>query len=224
MNAKYEWSVKLDGFAAVVARCRVQQEWHKPLLGKPFIRYGQCLFMASYFFALGGVLGSRYRDSVEDFACAFLNLHGEEPGSVSRYFAEYAEAMLPRIGECSSILDYVTRVQSEVLHFQGNHSGMLLQLGTQKVKPDIAAQMLWNFAQDGAVFGAIHPDRFRVLWEEMYKRQDERSWRLAHASGLDIPEQQDVMTYDEAEQGEVESFLDYCQQCAPSLYVSLSSA
>ena len=54
-------------------------------------------------------------------------------------------------------------------------------------------------------------------------RRDEKSWQSAREAGLDIPEKQDLLTYDEAEQEEVESFLDYCQQYAPSLYVSLSS-
>ena len=76
----------------------------------------------------------------------------------------------------------------------------------------------------GAALGALHPSEFRRLFEETYRDADEESWQEARAHGLNIPEERDVMTYDEVEQEEVESFLDYCQQYAPQLHVSLSGA
>lgn len=215
---------ELSGFAAFMAKYRVRQEWHKPLLGKPFMRYGQCIFLASYSFQLGGVLGCRYRDRLEDFAWAFLGLRGEEAGAVRRFYGEVAEGMLRRVSECSTILDYVSRTHSETMHFTGDCSELFLRYGMNKLKPDLAAQMCWNFAQEGSAFGAVHPGDFRRLFDESNKKRDEKSWQLAHASGLDIPEEQDVLTYDEVEQEEVESFLCYCQECAPNLYASLSGA
>ncbi len=82
----------------------------------------------------------------------------------------------------------------------------------------------WGYAVEGSALGAMHHSDFRRLFEGTNSKRDEESWRSARAAGLDIPEQQDVMTYDEVELGEVESFLDYCQQCAPHLYATLSDA
>lgn len=209
------------GFAAELAAYRVQQEWQKPLLGKPFLRYGQCLFMASYFFQVGGILAARYRDRLDQFAAAFLGLHGEE-GAVARFYSAVAADMLPRVTPCSTILDYVTGTQSDRLHIKGAPTGLLLQCGMQKVKPDSATDMCWNYAQDGSVLGAIHPEHFRRLFEETNKKRDDESWQSARAIGVDIPERQDVITYDEVEHGETESFMDYVRQSAPQLYASLS--
>ena len=211
-----------QGYAWDLAEYRVRQEWHKPLLGKPFVRYGQCLSMAAYFFQMGGVLGGRYRDKLDEFGWAFLGWHGEA-GAMSRYFGKVAKPMLPKVAKCSAILDYITWTQGEKLGFEGDVSDLLLEYGMRKVKPETAIQMCWNYAEAGTVLGATEPSEFRRLFEETNKKVDEGSWQFARASGLDIPEQQDVMTYDEVEQEEAESFLDYCQQYAPSLYVPLSS-
>lgn len=211
-----------SGFAADMAKYRVQQEWQKPLLGKPFVKYGQCLFMASYFFQLGGILGGKYRGKLDEFGWAFLGLRGEA-GAVGRFYGEVAKVMLPRVTKCLTILECVAGAHSEKLGFNGDVSEFFLQYGMQKVKPETAMQMCWNYAQEGSALGAIHPGEFRRLFEETNKKRDEESWQFAHSAGLDIPEKQDIMSYDEVEQGEVESFLEYCRQCAPSLYVSLSS-
>ena len=205
-----------------MAEYRVQHEWHKPLLGKPFLRYGQCLFLASYFFHLGGILGCRYRDKLDEFGWAFLCWRGEA-GAMSRYFGEVAEWILPRVTGCLTTLDYISVAQSETLHFTGDYLELSLQYGMQKIKPASATHMCWNYAQEGSALGAIRSDDFRRLFEATNKKADEESWEFARASGLDIPEKQDVMTYDEVEQGEVESFLVYCQQHAPSVYAVLSN-
>lgn len=212
----------IPGFAFAMAEYRVQQERQKPFLGKPFVRYGQCLFMASYFFQLGGILGGRFRDRLDDFGWAFLGMRGEA-GAMGRFYGEVAKVMLPQLAECLTISDYVSRTQSELLHFKGDRSELLVQQGMQKIKLDSAAHMCYNYAQGGSVLGALQPDHFKQLFEETHKKADEESWQRFRAAGLDIPEQQDVMTYDEVEQEENESFMAYCQQCAPSLYVSLSS-
>lgn len=211
------------GYAAELVEYRIQQVWHKPLFGKPFLRFGQCLFLASYFFGLGGILGRRYRDKLDEFGLAFIGAHGEA-GAVSRFYGLVAEDILPQMNECLTIYDYVSRRMRDRVCFKGDQLEFLIQYGMQKVKPDSVMHMCRNYALGGSAFGAIYPDHFKQLWEEMHKKQDEESWQFAHAAGLDIPEQQDVMSYDEADQGEVESFLNYCQQYAPSLYVSLSSA
>ncbi|MDO8586141.1 MAG: hypothetical protein Q7T82_03795 [Armatimonadota bacterium] len=211
------------GFVVAMAQYRVQQAWQKPLLRKPFLKYGQCLVMANYFFQLGGVLGSKYRNKLDEFGWAFLGLRGEA-GAMGRFCGEVAEGMLPRVTECLAIYDYVSGTQSEMLHFKGDRWELLLQHGMQKIKPETAMQMCWNYARDGSALGAIHPDHFRRLFEETNKKADEESWQSARAMGVDIPEQQDVITYDEVEQGESESFLDYLRQYAPHLYASLSDA
>ncbi|MCH8274821.1 MAG: hypothetical protein IH851_08525 [Armatimonadetes bacterium] len=82
--------------------------------------------------------------------------------------------------------------------------------------------MLWQFAEEGAILGAMHPERAHRLYERMHAPRDQAAWDRARAAGLDIPEKQDIMTYEECEEGENEAFMAYCDQCAPSLYAVLN--
>ena len=143
---------------------------------------------------------------------------------MGRFYGLVAERMLPRVADCSTIFDYVNGSQAERLDFKGDVSQILFRFGMQKVNPESATQMCCNYAQEGSALGAIYPGHFKRLFEETYKKRDEDTWQLFRASGLDLPEQQDVMRYDEVEQVEAQTFLAYCEEFAPSLYVSLSSA
>ncbi len=212
---------QVPGYAAALARYRVEQERQKPLLGKPFLRYGQCFALIGYFFQVGGVLGSRYRSKLDEFGWAFLGMTGEA-GALTRFYAKVAERLLPQAGECASITDLVTRSELEKLQLAGGLGELLTQYGMRKVSPDAAARICLDYAMEGSVVGALQPDLFRRLFEETNKKRDEESWRSARAYGLDIPEEQDVITYDEAERGEVESFLEWCQQYAPRLRAALA--
>jgi hypothetical protein len=44
----------------------------------------------------------------------------------------------------------------------------------------------------------------------------------AVAAGLNLPSEQDAMSYEETEEGEHEVFMLYCQECFPNLYAVLS--
>jgi|WetSurMetagenome_2_1015567.scaffolds.fasta_scaffold61177_3 hypothetical protein len=210
-----------SGFVKMLATLRVQQEWQKPLFGKPFVKYGQCLVMGGYFFQLGGVLVIRFRDKLDEFGWAFHGLHGES-GAIDRFYDEVMKLNYPRVSDCSSIHDYIRESEAKKLDFKGDALDILFNYGMQKIKPELAIQICQHYAVDGSALGAIHPDQFKRLFEGTHTKADDESWQRARASGLDIPEQQNVLRYDEAEQEAVEMFLAYCEQYASALYGSLS--
>lgn len=210
------------GYAGLSAKYRVEQESQKRLLGKPFVKYGQCLAMFGYFFQLGGILGARYRDRLDEFGFAFTGLQGE-PGSVNRYYADVAESIIAQVTECPSILDYIAKSECKKMNCNADLSELFLHHGMKKVRLESTIADCWYNAMYGAAFGAICPDDFRQLFERTHRKRDDESWRFARAAGLDIPERQDVMSYDEIEQEESEAFLNYCQQVTPAVYDSISS-
>jgi hypothetical protein len=56
---------KLSGYAKLLASVRVQKEASKPFFGKPYLKYGQCYALWSYFFQLGGILGGRHSANLD---------------------------------------------------------------------------------------------------------------------------------------------------------------
>ncbi len=129
--------------------------------------------------------------------------------------------------QSEQIIDYVVscEYEREELQISGDQPDALelfLTRGMRKIKLPQAAANCWGYAVGGSAFGALHPDVFRRLWDASHRKQDEEQWQSARDAGLDIPEEQDTMTYEECEDGEVEAFLAYCQDYAPALHASLS--
>jgi len=208
---------------AKAGRAIDDKEQHKPLFGKPFLRYGQCLSLFSYFFQLGGVLGTKFRDKPDDFVWAFLGIKGEA-GAAVRWWRDVVDSLLVHMRQSEQIIDYVVscECEREKLHITGGLPELLLTHGMNKTKLAKAGANCWGYAVDGSAYGALCPNDFRRLWDASHRKRDEELWKRARNAGLDIPAQQDAVTYAECEAGEVESFLAYCQDYAPALHASLS--
>ena len=56
------------------------------------------------------------------------------------------------------------------------------------------------------------------MFEASNARVPEEEWKRARAAGLDIPAEQEVMSYEEREEAESGVFMAYCEKCCPELY------
>jgi hypothetical protein len=63
----------------------------------------------------------------------------------------------------------------------------------------------------------------RKIFERSYAVVPKQEWDRARAARLDIPGEQDVMSYDEIEEAESGVFMAYCQECCPELYAILAA-
>jgi hypothetical protein len=86
-----------------------------------------------------------------------------------------------------------------------------------KLSPDTALKLALQYADYGAALGALHPHIIKKMFEETYTKVAKEKWEDAYAHGLDIPSEQDIMSYDEVEKEENEMFMDYCRGCFPRL-------
>jgi hypothetical protein len=212
---------KIRGFARTIARKRVTQQLNKPFIGKPYIKYGQCPGILGYFFQLGGILGARHRANLEAFGHAFLGATGK-PGAVERFFTELANDVASKSITSMSFGDYVSAEFSRRLGHTGDPTSFLMKHGMNKLLPEQAEDLAWQYAGEGAALGAIYPDQLREMFARQHAIVPREEWELARASGLNISEEQDVMSYEEMEEGENGVFMGYCQECCPGLYVVLS--
>ena len=208
----------LAGYARVLARARVKQNQQKPFLGKPYLKFGQCLALWSYFFQLGGVLGAKYAAKLDAFEPAFLGARGE-PGAVERFFTEVARDMLNHLlSQSTTFFEYVRADSMKRLGYTGDTVDFFLKFGMVKIKPETAAEVAWQYAENGAALGAIYPEEMRKMFDRSHAAVPNESWERARAAGLDIPQEQDRLSYKEVEGGENEVFMAYCRECCPNFY------
>jgi hypothetical protein len=206
----------------VISRKRVNQELNNPLLGKPYLKFGQCLGVWAYFFQLGGILGAKYGSSLDAFGHAFLGATGK-PGAVERFFTAVANNLAQHsISDSITFNDYVSREFRRRLGYIGTPTEFFMERGMDKLPPETAEELAWQYADQGAALGATYPEILREIFERSHAVVPTEQWALARAAGLNIPAEQTLMSYEETEEGENEVFMAYCKECCPELHVVLS--
>lgn len=207
---------KISGYARLLARTRVEQQLNKPFIGKPYLKYGQCNLLWNYFFQLGGILGAKHSDKLDAFGAAFLGIQGK-PGAVKAWFDKVANEFVVRlVSDSMTFADYVGAEFIGRIGYTGDAYSFFFKHGMEKVKPKTAEELAWQYAEQGAALGAFHPHVLREMFQRTYAAVPQEIWERASAGGL-VPPEQDVMTYEEVEEGEDEVFMAYCRQCCPNL-------
>ena len=200
----------------------VEQQQNKPFWGKPYLKYGQCHALWSYFFQLGGILAAKHATNLDAFGSAFLGASGK-PGAVENFFTDVAARIMMNF-EIGSMKfwDYVSAEFIGRVGYSGNPTDYFLQHGMDKIPIETASELAWQYAEQGAALGAIYPQMVRTMFERTHATVLNEKWEAARAAGLDIPREQELTTYEETEQADDAVFMAYCRDCCPRVYTDLS--
>jgi len=223
------------------------QQQNKRFFYKPYLKYGQCLPLWSYFFQLGGILADRHSLNLDAFGTAFLGLNGK-PGAVNNFFTDVANdimrnyevggmAFADYVGTefirrlslsddvSSGMRAAVEQTQQFIEHIDQSEPLLrfFLEHGMEKLPTESAAELAWQYSESGAALGAIHPEVIREMFERTHVSVSKEKWKLAYNAGLDIGQEQEMMSYQKVEETENEMFMGYCQKCCPSVYSILKS-
>lgn len=211
----------LPAYARILAGSMVHQQRNKRLLGKPYLKYGQCFGIWGYLFQVGGILARKHNANLDAFGPAFLGWQGER-GAIRSFFATVAnkDVTYDRFIAATSFFDYVQAEFVGRLGYTGNVQDYCLGHIMDRLPLTTAAELGWQYAEQGAALGAIHPHLLRAMFERTYALRPKEEWEQAYAAGLDIPERQDVETYEDAEETENKQFIDYCQDARPDHYAT----
>jgi len=225
---------QLSGFFKVIARARIEKQLTKPFLGKPFLRFGQCYFLCTYFFRLGAILGAKHNDRLEAFSHAFLGIHGES-SAVDQFYSDANKKIIQKF-DLSSIKfhDYVSAVLKKRVGFSGDDYQFSAKYFMTKTPPDTSIELMWQFAVDGASIGVKNPELIPIWYNRTNIQTPQAEWdlarsmgpdipHLANSIGIDIPPEEDVMSYEEVEEAENGLFMAYCQECCPDLHFIINS-
>ena len=211
----------LTGYARVLARVRVKQGQQKRILGRPYLPFGQFLFLGGHFFQLGGILGARHSAKLDAFGPAFLGLQGD-PGAVGHFFAEAAKRIVNEyLSESTTLFEYVTADAMGRFQYEGDVVGFFQSFGAKKIKAETAVDFAWGFAESGAALGATHPEKVRDIFDRSHAAVTADGWQKARAAGLDIPATQDHFSYEEVAEDEDQLFMVYCLECCPRFHADL---
>lgn len=215
---------RILGYARVLARARVPQEVNKPFLGKPYLKYGQCLWIWGYFFQLGGLLGSKHSADLGAFGQVFL---GAQEGSLHKDVMEgynkAAEIVVRKIvREPMSFNDYIIDEFTGRVHYKGDPRTYFIENGMNRLPPDAVEELAFQYSVQGVALGAIYPQIVRGMFATTHASVPKVRWDLYHAAELNIPKNQDLGSYEEAETDENEPFMEYCGKYRPDLYAALS--
>ena len=212
----------IAGYARVRARTMVKQQMNKPFLCKPYLKYGQCWGLWGYFFQLSGILGAKHSGNLDAFGHAFLG--AQWPSSaVKKFFTEVAKSLVAdSVSDLMTFSDFVGAEFIGRVGYVGDAHSYFSEHGMEKVRPNTAEELAWQYSEQGVALGAIYPDIIKKMFDRTHAAVPKENWERAHVAGLNIPPEQDLMGYEETEETENEAFMVYCQECCPDLYSILS--
>ena len=206
----------IAGYARILIRYRIEEAQTKRIFGKPYLKLGQCYLLWSYFFQLGGILGAKHSSNIDAFVHAMFGVRE----SAESVLTETAARLVPHsVDNTMKFSDFILK---RLMQSTGTHDLPLKAL-MSKLSSETATAAAWLDAMDGAAIGALHPDLIREMFARSNAPRSKENWDRARAAGLDIPPEQDVMTYEEVEKAENEMFMHYCRECCPDLYAILNA-
>jgi hypothetical protein len=211
-------------YARVVAGRLIHQQLNKPLLGRPYLKYGQCFGLWGYLFELGGILAAKHAANLEAFMPAFLGGR-RDTGTVKQDLTAIAKSLVAegRLNNSMKFFDYVQAESIRLAKYKGDAGSFLLKHGKERVPLGTAAELAQFYAIQGSALGAIYPDLVRAIFQQTYFSHTREQWEKFYAAGLDIGPYQAAKTYKEAEEEENEGFMAYCRQSHPQLYSALKA-
>jgi len=167
------------------------------------------------------MLVATHRAKLDAFVSAFLGMIGEA-GAAERFVVAVGNKILDQYSLNSmNQWDFVAAdLGDRVSYYKRDDWGSLvMERGSDKIPPDVAAKNAWFYARDGAALGAVAPDVVRGMFERTHVPVSKESWQQKYASGLDIgPEPPALRSYEQAKEEENKFFMEFCREFYPDLY------
>ena len=209
------------GYWRAVAEEFIRSQLIKPFFGSRHLKLGQCFALWAYLFELGGMLAAKHRAKLDVFVSAFLGMIGEA-GAAERFLVAVGNKILDQYSLNSmNQWDFVAAdLGDRVSYYKRDDWGsLLMERGTDKMPPDVAAKNAWFYAEAGAALGAVSPDVMRAMFERTHVPVPQERWQQMYDSGLDIgPEPLASRSYEEDKKKENNTFMEWCRQFYPDDY------
>lgn len=156
---------------------------------------------------LSGLLGAKHSANLDAFGHAFLGVPGPS-GALKKFFTEIAKSLVSDSATDSmTFADFVGADFISRMRYAGDPHTFFLEHGMEKLRPNTAQDRAWQYSEQGAALGAMYPRIVRRMFEQTHAGVSKEGWERAHAAGLNIPPEQNQMSYEETEEAEDEAFM-----------------
>jgi hypothetical protein len=202
-------------FGHLLVVSTIGQEMTKPLIGKPYLRFGHVVGLAGQLFQDSALLAAKYSSLPEAFVARFAS-DDQDCATATRFLLnEGIAGVKADLVETDSFLSFVMRRTAEMMDWKGDPWSYMSKNGMEKFPPQSAHKFIEPYVFSGAAIGLADPARARTMYEIQYSERDPEKWKFAHESGLAIPATPDFKTYEEAESEVSEMFGNYLREYCP---------
>lgn len=127
---------------------------------------------------LAAVLSAKHRTNIAAFGHAFLGVSGDAC-AMQRFVDLAAPDVVELIEETMTFSDYVTAEQIKRLKYPGDTERFFLEMGAKKLDLATGTSLLWQFAEQGTIVGAAHPELARALFYSTHAFREQPEWDRA---------------------------------------------
>ncbi len=208
------------GYVIDLSKAGIDQQLNKPFFGKSYLKFGQCVIMMMSFFQLGGILGAKYAKKCDSFAQAFLGITRENGTiTIESYFNKINKMIVDDFDLTSmNVFSYILNAYKQDIKYSGNDENFIHEYFIKKISAGVSMQQIQLFALRGASIGVTHPKLIKILYQNTHIKESEDRYKLAVSCGLNIPEKQEIIPYEEEEKIDITEFLEYCKFYCPDLH------
>jgi len=210
----------LIGFLGMVP---VMKATKTRLFGEPYIPFGAFLFVCSFLYENGAILGRARSDKLTILA----KLFPADPGKEEIFINELQNVAQERLNEYkrefekepSSFLDifYLLELKKVGLSLADTNLKTIRKATEEKYSLKQAEPYIKMFGLEGIGFGSSFPE----LTEKMYRKGHENInmdvWSEARAHGLAIPEKPTIISLEEQEEIVLQMVAAYTSEYYPEL-------
>jgi hypothetical protein len=210
----------LMGFLGMVP---VQKMMKKPLFGESYIPFGATLFVCSFLYENGAILGRARSDKLTILA----KLFPADPGKEERFINEWQNVAQERLNEYkrgfekepSLFLDiyYLLELKKVGLSLADTDLKTLRKASEEKILLKEAEPIIKMSGLEGIGFGS----RFPKLTEKMYRKGHENInmdvWTEMREHGSSLPEKPTIITLEEQEKLVLQMVAGYTLEYYPEL-------
>jgi hypothetical protein len=194
----------MSSFLTYLATPSIKLATEKPTFGKPYVRIGKLFNIVGYWvYQQGGLLGYTLK---------------EQPKLLVKLIEPQAPSIVPEQVMMKELIGIKEVIAKELESVKGEDNTFfnlytvreLHQAGIELIKfpPDknldkkvdfeSAGQIMRLAFIKGVAFGFHFPEQFIACWNNSYKAVDEKEWSDARNHGLNLPEKQPTLTFDQA--------------------------
>jgi hypothetical protein len=206
-----------ENFGQILVGAAYAAAVRKPMFRKPFVQVSHGVALGGQLFQDASVLTARFRDYGDVFIGQFAT-DVANAGKFSGFLrGEMIQGLKEEIREGDSFLLVVLRNFASRAGWSGDPWGFVTRHGGEKLPAHLVDELAGMGIFRGAALGLYDPALVRAMYEAQYGDRDPEMWKLAHDSGLDIPEKPDFKAYEDAEAELVEMFGGFLAQWRPEL-------